>query len=272
MSASGSAFEKGSGLASRLVTAGLLIPIALTSVVVGGRLFAGVIAAMTIFLIFEWTRMVDGAEFSRGFYALSTAAAGATYLAAGGMPLLALLTVFVGGGIATLLEWPKPSPQSWAAIGAAYLILPAVAVLWLRRDVPDGGFLTLLLFVAVWAADSAAFACGKAIGGPRLAPRISPKKTWAGAIGGVIAAGLSGLALAALLEPQLRGASLIYGFLIGAGAVLGDVTESWFKRRYGMKDSGGAFPGHGGVLDRLDGFLFAGLALAAAVLFRQHNG
>ncbi|MEO1042313.1 MAG: phosphatidate cytidylyltransferase [Pseudomonadota bacterium] len=256
-------------LLQRVITAAVLMPLALGSVIFGGRLYAGVIAAMTIFLLFEWTRMVDGAEFSRGFYVLSATAAVASYLAAGGEPLFALSVALVGGVIATALEWPKPNPQSWPGVGAAYLIVPAVAALWLRRDAPEGSFFTLLLFVSTWAADSSAYMVGKTVGGPKLAPKISPNKTWAGGVGAVIGGGIAGLALALLLKPDWAVLAMQLGCLLGAAAVAGDITESYFKRRYGIKDTGGAFPGHGGVLDRLDGFLFAVLALAIAVILMQ---
>ncbi|MEM7741347.1 MAG: phosphatidate cytidylyltransferase [Pseudomonadota bacterium] len=256
-------------LRQRVLTATVLIPFALVSVIFGGRLYAGVIAAMTVFLLFEWTRMVDGAEFSRGFYVLSATAAVAIYFAADGAPFLALSAAMVGGLIATLLEWPKPNPQSWPGVGAAYLIVPAVAALWLRRDAPEGSFFTLLLFICTWAADSSAYIVGKTVGGPKLASAISPNKTWAGAGGAVIGGGLAGLVLAQFLKPEWVLLGLQLGCLLGAAAVVGDITESYFKRRYGIKDTGGAFPGHGGVLDRLDGFLFAVLALAVAVILMQ---
>ncbi|MEO1658322.1 MAG: phosphatidate cytidylyltransferase [Pseudomonadota bacterium] len=256
-------------LLQRVLTAAVLMPLALGSVIFGGRLYAGVIAAMTIFLLFEWTRMVDGAEFSRGFYVLSATAAVAAYLAAGGQPLWALSATLIGGVVATALEWPKPNPQSWPGVGAAYLIVPAVAALWLRRDAPEGSFFTLLLFICTWAADSAAYFVGKAVGGPKLVPSISPNKTWSGAVGAVFGAGAAGAALAMILMPQWKLLALALGLILGVAVVCGDITESYFKRRYGMKDTGGAFPGHGGVLDRLDGFLFAVLALAAAVILMQ---
>jgi len=258
-----------SRLLPRVLTAALLIPLALGSIWAGGRLYSAVIAAMTIFLLFEWTRMVDGAELRRGFYVLSATAAAASFVTSSGHADWALLIAMAGGIVATVIEWPKPSPPSWPAVGALYIIVPAIAALWLRLDAPEGGFVTLLLFVAVWAADSAAYLVGKAVGGPKLIPQISPQKTWSGAVGAVVSAGLASAALAAILRPHEAGGALLLGFVIGMAAVAGDVLESMFKRRYGLKDTGGVFPGHGGVLDRLDGFLIAALALAAIVLLLQ---
>ena len=257
-------------LAPRVGTALLLIPLALGAIWVGGRLYAAVIAAMTIFLIFEWTRLVRQAEFSRGFYALSLTAIVAVVFAANGQYYSALAATLVGGILATILEWPQRSPDSWAAVGALYLIVPAIATLWLREQPEVGLKLTVLLFAVVWGADSGAYAFGKTIGGPKLIPRISPGKTWSGAAGGV----LTGAVVAALIAVFGGLAPWWYWALVGVAlslaSIAGDISESQLKRTYGVKDSGSAFPGHGGVLDRLDGFLFAAIALAILVLLRQN--
>ncbi|NNU16697.1 phosphatidate cytidylyltransferase [Parvularcula sp. ZS-1/3] len=260
---------EGASLLPRIATALLLIPLALGSALAGGRVYASVIAAMTIFLIFEWTRMVDGAELRRGFYTLSATAALSCFFAAGGQPMLALWIALGGGAVATVLEWPKPNPQSWPMVGAVYIIVPAVAALWVNRDAVAGEMLTVLLFLCVWATDSGALLVGRTVGGPKLVPRISPRKTWAGAIGGVIASVLTAWAFGWLFRFDAADPLLALGLILGIATVLGDIAESALKRRYGMKDSGGAFPGHGGVLDRLDGFLFAVLALAGTLLLLQ---
>ena len=239
---------------------------ALISVWVGGALWSAVIAAMTIFLIFEWTRLVRGAELQRGFYALSLTGIVAVFLAASGHVWSALGATLVGGILATFFEWPKRSPDSWPAIGAAYLIGPAVAALWLR-DIPGQGFaLTLLVFITVWGADSGAYAAGKTLGGPKLIPKVSPNKTWSGAIGGLVTGGVLGgiVGIVAGLGGFLPWFGV--GLLLALASIVGDIAESQLKRSYGVKDSGSAFPGHGGVLDRLDGFLFAVVALALLVL------
>ena len=221
---------------------------------------------MTIFLIFEWTRLVRGAELQRGFYALSVTAIVAVYLAASGHVFSALGAGLAGGVFATLLEWPRRNPDSWPLVGAGYLIGPAVAALWLR-DFPERGLaLTLLVFVVVWGADSGAYAAGKSLGGPKLIPRVSPNKTWSGAVGGLLTGGLLGglVALIAGLGGFLPWFGV--GLVLALASIVGDIAESQLKRSYGVKDSGSAFPGHGGVLDRLDGFLFAVVALAGLVL------
>ena len=261
-----------SGTGVRVATALVLIPAALLAVWIGGPLYSAVVAAMTIFLIFEWTRLVRGAELQRGFYALSLTAIIAVFLAAGGHVYSALGAMVTGGVLATFFEWPKRSPDSWPFVGACYLIGPAVAALWLRA-MPERGFaLTLLVFIVVWGADSGAYVAGRSLGGPKLAPRISPNKTWSGAIGGLLTGGLLGGAVGVVAGLGGFVAWFGVGLALAAASVAGDLAESQLKRSYGVKDSGSAFPGHGGVLDRLDGFLFAVVALAILVLLGVGRG
>jgi phosphatidate cytidylyltransferase len=251
-----------------VLTALLLIPLALVPLLVGGWVFAAVVAVMAVFLVFEWTRLVRGAELQRGFYVLSATALAAIAAAASGLYLLAVGVMIGGGVLATLVEWPSRNPDSWPAVGAGYLIGPAIAALYVREVPEEGLVLTLMLFAVVWGADSGAYAFGKSIGGPKLIPKVSPGKTWAGAIGGALTGGVVAGLVAWIggLEGPLGWA--LFGVVLAAVAMVGDIAESQLKRSYGVKDSGSAFPGHGGALDRLDGFLFAAVAMAALVLFR----
>ena len=249
-----------------MVTALVLIPAALIAVAIGGPLYSAVIAGMTIFLIFEWTRLVRGAELQRGFYALALTAIVAVTLAAAGRTWSALIAAAVGGLLATFFEWPKRGPDSWPLVGAGYLIGPAVATLWLRA-IPGQGFaLTLFVFVVVWGADSGAYVAGRSLGGPKLIPKVSPNKTWSGAIGGLLTGGVLGGIVALIADLGAFVPWFGVGLVLALASIVGDIAESQLKRSYGVKDSGSAFPGHGGVLDRLDGFLFAVPALAILVL------
>ncbi|WP_422794958.1 phosphatidate cytidylyltransferase [Sphingobium mellinum] len=153
------------------------------------------------------------------------------------------------------------------ALGVPYICLPVMALLFLREQ-PPGSFGLLLAFWAlslVWATDIGAYFAGRAIGGPKLAPRISPSKTWAGLAGGVLAALVLGFLLhrVAGLPIQLAAAS----GLLAVAAQLGDLLESHMKRRAGVKDSGTLLPGHGGVMDRLDGVVAAAPLAALLYLF-----
>lgn len=153
---------------------------------------------------------------------------------------------------------------AWYLSGFAYALLSAVSLLWVRDRADNGIGLVLWVFILVWSVDIGAYFAGRAIGGPKLAPAVSPNKTWAGFYGGIVAAALlSGAwALFSGLSPVL----LLLAPLFAVASQGGDLFESWMKRRAGLKDSGRWLPGHGGVFDRLDGLLPVAILTALAVL------
>ncbi len=193
----------------------------------------------------------------------------------------ALVTAVLGGyyfagfvalaACAMFYEWRRIVAGwgfGWQLAGFFYALVPALALLWIRDRSPIGIELLMWVFITTWSVDIGAYFAGRGIGGPKLAPTISPKKTWAGLVGGVAAAALFGGLWAWLLELP---SSLIWLTLpFGFGAQIGDLFESWLKRRAGVKDSGNWLPGHGGALDRLDGLVvvavFTGASLAAGVI------
>lgn len=151
-----------------------------------------------------------------------------------------------------------------AALGMVYALLPAVSLALLRGDAASGLIAILYLFAVVWATDILAYFVGRSIGGPKLAPSISPGKTWSGAVGGALAAVVAGFLVATVAghpSPILMGALALPLSVVSQA---GDLFESGFKRRYGAKDSGNLIPGHGGVMDRVDGLVAAALALYLA--------
>lgn len=181
----------------------------------------------------------------------------------GGWVLDLLLIAAVG---AMLFEWQRlvrgfPSGQRAAALllGAAAIALAGLAAHALR-GAPYGLDLLAWLVMLVVATDVGAYAAGRTIGGPKLAPRISPNKTWAGLGGGMLAA-VGVTMFCAFWAGQVSAETLLVAAGLSATSQVGDLAESWSKRRAGVKDSGGLIPGHGGVLDRLDGFLTATPAL-----------
>lgn len=154
----------------------------------------------------------------------------------------------------------------WLVLGVIYIAVPCIAVIWLRAD-PETGLATVLWLLAViWGTDTGAYFAGRGIGGPKLAPRISPKKTWAGLGGGMIAAGAVGGATAAILGLSNASALVAFSILLAVIAQGGDLLESAVKRHFKVKDSGNIIPGHGGLLDRLDGLMTAAPAVAAVAL------
>jgi phosphatidate cytidylyltransferase len=200
-------------------------------------------------------------------------------LAAMAMIALALVAAVLGGyffavlvaAAATMMyfEWSRLVRGwgiGWHAAGFIYALVPALAVLWIR-EVPNLGLSMIVwVFIIVWATDIGAFFAGRAIGGPKLAPSISPNKTIAGLVGGMASAGLAGWAWVDFADiPQLF---VWLGPPLALAAQAGDLFESWLKRRANAKDSGTWLPGHGGLLDRVDGlvvvapltaYIFAGL-------------
>ena len=159
------------------------------------------------------------------------------------------------------LFWPA-GRFLWLAGGFLYIGVPALALIWLRADEDFGRGTVFWLLALVWATDCGAYVFGRWIGGLRLAPALSPNKTWAGLIGGVACAGATGSATAMVLG---QGGVLTLGALsavLGVVEQAGDLLESWIKRRCGVKDAGNLIPGHGGLLDRVDGLLAVALTVA----------
>lgn len=252
----------GGSLGKRVLSSLILAPAALATMYWGGPVFAAVIAFAAIVMAFEWTRMIEGRDFSMAFYALALSGAGALALASAGYYPFAYGLCLFGGLAAGLASWRTPRLIPWAAFGAFYILAPSVALIWLRSDIENGRALTLMLFLIVWSADTGGYFGGRLVGGPKMSPVISPAKTWAGAVGGVIMGALAGLIVAKWV---FGGGGAVFYVLVGASlglaSILGDMAESAFKRTFGVKDMSGFIPGHGGFLDRLDGMIFATTAM-----------
>jgi phosphatidate cytidylyltransferase len=159
--------------------------------------------------------------------------------------------------------------SGWQVAGFLYAMLPALALLWIRErfqvnGAPLGVEMLLWVFITTWSVDIGAYFAGRTIGGPKLAPSISPNKTWAGLVGGMAAAAIFGGLWAWLLE--LPPVLIFLTVPFAAAAQGGDLFESWLKRRAGVKDSGAWLPGHGGALDRLDGLVVVATLTAAAMM------
>lgn len=188
---------------------------------------------------------------------------------------LALVCVWLGGiawlvlvglaGAGACWEWwhmARGRPSAAMVAGMIYTVLAVAALAWLRAD-PAGGLAALVFLLAiVWSSDVGAYVAGRVFGGPRLAPAISPGKTWSGAAGGLVASMAAGGAVAAAWHGRV-GPALLLAAALGVASQLGDLLESAAKRHFGVKDSSRLIPGHGGLLDRLDGLMAAALAAGA---------
>lgn len=252
----------------RVASAAVLIPVGLGAVALGGLVLKIVTAACGAAAAAEWTRMATRRSGRPGVWMLylasALAACAATAVGSAGLGLLALVSLG-GAGIVYLLARFSGHEPAHMALGALYVSFPFGAFVWIREAVPDGQAVLFGVLAIVWASDIAAYFAGRGFGGPRLAPRESPNKTWTGAIGAVVCSGLVGLTIA-----QITGADAFHwlatGVILSVIAQSGDLLESRFKRMFEVKDSSGLVPGHGGVLDRLDA-LMAAVTAAAMVLW-----
>jgi phosphatidate cytidylyltransferase len=214
-------------LGKRVLSSAVLGPLALLAVYEGGLVFDVVVAAVMILGMAEWLRVTAAMPPTRG----------------------------------------RLGKAAWLAFGVPYLGGSGLALIYLR-DVPAKGMaLTFYLLAAVWATDIGAFLAGRLIGGPKLCPIVSPKKTWAGLIGGMALSALIGYGVARGFGATRPCAAAGLALALAVVAQTGDLFESWVKRRAGVKDSGTLIPGHGGVLDRIDGLVFAALFLGLLEAF-----
>ena len=233
-----------------------LATVALAVIWFGSPVFEVFILLATVIGALEWRRLCGLTGDWNGWAVVVMVAASVLLAAMLGLGP-ALIATFAIGGVLAAMATARGSRYAWSGIGIIYIGAPAALAIYLRGSAINGALLFLWIVAVVVATDVGAYAGGRAIGGPRLAPRVSPGKTWSGAVVGGLAAGFVGLVLAWQLRAEFR---LMDGVLaIGLSIVsqFGDLFESAVKRRHKQKDAGSIIPGHGGVLDRVDGLLFA---------------
>lgn len=206
-------------LRERMLSALILIPLAILIIYASKTIFTIAIIAVAVLMAFEWITIVKTEE----------------------------------------------ENNMWRMLGLLYIILPCASLIYIR-GAEKGADIVLWLFLIVWATDIAGLIVGSTLGGPKIAPSISPKKTWSGAIGAVLASMFVGL-LSSVIFKQSALFFIIFSAMISVIEQVGDFTESKFKRIFGVKDSGNIIPGHGGVMDRVDGFTFAAPVVALVVMF-----
>ena len=258
-------------LPARLASGVVMIVAALTTTKWGGEYFVVFWLAASIAVIWEWQSMIGGARLSVRWIIGAVFLVLACLLVKNLAPLSALALLVFGAGVLALLA--EKGKRLWSAFGVFYAGGLLIAVLVLRLSLLWGYEALLWLFAIVWCTDIMAYFAGRLIGGPKLWPAVSPSKTWSGfLVGTLCAAGAGWLIVQLWLTPVEMSslALLAMGWATGIIAQGGDLAESSMKRHFGVKDSSQLIPGHGGFMDRLDGFTVA--AIFAACLGTIHEG
>lgn len=261
----------------RLLSAAILLPLAVANVWLGTVYWAGLVLLFGLVMAWEWDGMCAPGERAgerrilgvgpAGFLSILAVAFAIIEVALGryGVGLFVLCLGALLAAVAGFID--RRARGLWQGVGTLYVGLPSIAIIWVRAQHDSGLTVLVWMLALVIAVDTGAYAAGRLIGGPKLAPRISPNKTWAGLGGGILAAMLVGWAAALWLGLPSQ---LPFIVLSGAMAIVeqgGDLAESAFKRHFGVKDSSRLIPGHGGFLDRVDGLLAVSVAVALTELF-----
>ena len=256
----------------RILSGIVLATVVLFATWQGGYAFDIIAAMIGVLVYYEWTTITrisqdDRVGWATGWLVQVILAYNMFY----GHPHYAIGIVAIAV-FAAALRSQITKTSNWLAGGIFYAGFSGVSLATLRNDTESGFVVMLFLFAVVWGTDIAAYFTGRALGGPKLAPRISPGKTWSGAVGGALAAMICGPLLIYAFQGTFIGALAFVALALSVISQLGDLFESYIKRRFGVKDSSRLIPGHGGVMDRVDGLVFASIAvfLLEAVLVAAH--
>jgi phosphatidate cytidylyltransferase len=261
------AAAKRSDLPARAAAGLVMMVVALAAVWAGLYWFTLFWLIAALLVNWEWQSLIGPDRRAYRLLVGSLALAVAAFLSVDGRAALAIVSLGVGAGLTALGgDWRRP----WPSGGVLYAGAMLIAICALRASELDGARVVLWLFALVWGTDIMAYFGGRLIGGPKLWPRVSPGKTWSGFIVGIAC----GAAAGALFAPTLGAAPALFAVGLAGGAFSqgGDLFESAIKRRYGVKDSSRLIPGHGGLMDRLDGFIAAAVFAAALGLIRGGTG
>lgn len=244
-----------SNLQLRILTAAVLAPVVILLIWLGGTSFRLLSVVIGFAIFYEWTTLSASKQTRSGLMAGWAVLVVAAALLLLKMPAIQILAILAAGSVFLIQR------SNWTAIGLLYAGVPMVCLALLRGETTSGLIAIIYLFALVWATDIAAYFTGRSLGGPKLAPRFSPNKTWSGAIGGVVAAMIAAAAVSYFSFDRIKYPMVVLAIALSVASQLGDLGESWVKRRFGVKDSGKLLPGHGGVMDRVDGLIVAAVVL-----------
>jgi phosphatidate cytidylyltransferase len=253
-------------MTTRLLSAVIMAALALGSVLVSVWTLVALVIAAGVTVSWEWGRLIRKEAGFDEIAVLQSATVAVVAVAVAlyrpGLALIAAAVALAGTGFLGF----SSATLGWSLLGIAYSVLPPWSLVWLRSDLTLGATALLYLLVVVWTTDTASYAGGRLIGGPKLAPRISPQKTWSGLLAGILTPALVGYGFALFLKDTSAWRLVLVSVVIAAACQVGDLSESAVKRRFGTKDMSNLIPGHGGLLDRIDGLLIAAIAAALIAL------
>lgn len=257
-----------SNLLMRVVSSLVMAPLAVAAAWFGGWIFLAFWAAAAALVLWEWDTLVCAHDRNSVLTMGVATLAGGSLLYAFGRLGVGFALICLGAlGVAVLASRVR---RLWCAAGLFYAAALVIAPVTLRSDQKFGFAAIMFLFVIVWLTDIAAYFIGRTVGGPKLLPQVSPNKTWSGAIGGTVFGAVGGCVIAAYSGASNLFAVTVVSILLSVVSQVGDLAESAIKRNFNAKDASQLIPGHGGLMDRLDGFVAA--AVAAAIVGTVHGG
>ena len=255
-----------SNLTLRILSAAVMAPVAIAAAYWGGWVFALFWTVAALAVLWEWIGLVAGRDHRLMLLSCGGAIVIAAILAWTDHPVVALLLMALGALAASIFA-PREQ-RLWIVAGIGYAGTMMLAPVTLRGEDWLGFIAIVLLFAVVWTTDVLAYFTGRAFGGPKLMPAVSPKKTWSGAIGGLVGAVAVAVLVATVFGGLSKIALAILALVLSVVSQAGDLLESYIKRRFGAKDASHLIPGHGGAMDRLDGFWTAVIVALAIGLVR----
>lgn len=259
-----------SDLKRRVPSAIILILLALGATWYGGFPFLFFWAVAALIVWYEWASVVRSEPRTTVIAIGAIALAIAAVLLSLKMAFVACVAVVIGGVACAFAANGNREARLWSASGLVYASLVFIPAVLLREDAKFGFLAIIWLYAVVWLTDIGGYFCGRFIGGPKLAPAISPKKTWSGAVGGTMFGVLGGVTVATFANANVVFMSIVIALIVSLFSQAGDIFESIVKRKFGKKDASGILPGHGGVMDRIDGFIAA--AVLALLIGLAHRG